>query len=169
MSKFSFSSAPRLQLLSRDEVESIHLASLKLLEEVGVKIYNDAVLKLLADAGIDVDFDKKLARIPQHLVKESLVKAPSTIRLYSRDGKHDRILEGNRITYNPGSTALYILDSRTGEVRPPLSRDLADLVRLTDSLEHIQAQSTALVVSDVPEAIVDRYRLYIVLRIPPKQ
>jgi trimethylamine--corrinoid protein Co-methyltransferase len=168
MSKFSFSNAPRLQLLSRDQIESIHLASMKLLEDVGVKIYNDAALKLLVDAGVEVDFDNKLARIPQHLVKESLVKAPSTIRLYSRDGKHDRVLERNRVTYNPGSTALFILDSKTNETRRPLSTDLADLARLTDALEYIQAQSTALVVSDVPEAIVDRYRLFVVLKNSPK-
>lgn len=61
MSKFSFSSSPTLQILSRGDVESIHLASMTLLEEVGVKIYNDTVLKLLADAGVEVDFDKKLA------------------------------------------------------------------------------------------------------------
>jgi len=168
MAKFSFSNVPPLQLLSRDEIESIHLASMKLLEEVGVKIYNDAALRLLADAGVEVDSDKKLARIPQHLVKDSLVKAPSTIRLYSRDGKHDRVLEGNKVTYNPGSAALFILDSKTNEFRRPLARDLADLVRLTDALEYIQAQSTALVVSDVPEAIVDRYRLFVVLKNSPK-
>lgn len=168
MSKFSFSSGPRLQLLSRDEIESIHLASMKILEEVGVKIYNGAALSLLADAGVEVDFDNKLARIPQHLVKETLVKAPSTIKLYSRDGKRDRVLEGNKVTYNPGSTALFILDSKTNEPRRPLSRDLVDLARLTDALEHIQAQSTALVVSDVPDVIVDRYRLFVILKNSPK-
>jgi len=168
MSKFSFSNFPRLQLLSRDEIESIHLASTKLLEDVGVKVYNDTALRLLADAGVEVDFNNKRARIPQHLVKESLVKAPSTIRLYSRDGKHDRVLERNKITYNPGSAALFILDSKTNETRRPLSRDLADLVRLTDALEYVQAQSTALVVSDVPAAIVDRYRLFVVLKNSPK-
>jgi len=168
MSRFSSFNGPRLQLLSRDEIESIHLASMKLLEEVGVKVYNDAALRLLAEAGVEVDFDDKLARIPQHLVKESLAKVPSTIRLYSRDGKHDRVLKGNKVTYNPGSAALFILDSKTNEPRRPLSRDLVDLVRLTDALEYIQAQSTALVVSDVPEAIVDRYRLFIVLKNSPK-
>jgi trimethylamine--corrinoid protein Co-methyltransferase len=168
MTKFSFSSAPRLQLLSRDEVEAIHLASLKLLEETGLKIYNDRALKLLVDAGCEVDMNSKLARFPQSLVKESLVKAPSVIRLYSRDGKHDRLLEGNRVTYDPGSTALYYLDSATGEVRRPVSKDLADFVKLTDALEHVQAQSTALVVSDAPELVVDRYRLYIVLKNSPK-
>jgi len=168
MSKFRFSNTQRLQLLSRDAIEAIHLASMKLLEDVGVKVYNDTALKLLVEAGVDVDFNSKLARIPQHLTKESLVKAPSTIRLYSRDGKHDRILEGNRVTYNPGSAALYILDSETNEPRRPLTQDLVNLVKLTDTLEYIRAQSTALVVSDVPETIVDRYRLFVVLKNSPK-
>jgi len=168
VTKMSFSSQPLLQLLSREEIETIHLSSLKVLEEVGVMIQSDAALKLVADAGVDVDASKKIARIPQHLVKESLVKAPSTIRLYSRDGKHDILLEGNRVHYDPGSAALYLLDSRTGEIRRPVSKDLADFVRLADALDNIHAQSTALVVSDVPDAIVDRYRLYVVLKNSPK-
>ena len=141
---------------------------MKILEEIGVKIYNDNALKLLTNAGVEVEFNNKLARIPQHLVKECLVKAPSTIKLYSHNGKNDRVLEGNKVTYNPGSAALFILDSNTGEVRRPLTKDLVALVRLTDALEFIQAQSTALVVSDAPEDVVDRYRLYIVLKNSPK-
>jgi trimethylamine--corrinoid protein Co-methyltransferase len=168
MTRLSFSGQPGIRLLSNDEIEAIHLSSLKILEEVGVMIQNDNALKLLADGGADVDASKKIARIPQHLAKQSLVKAPSTIRLYSRDGKHDLLLEGNRVHYDPGSAALYLLDSQSGEIRRPLSRDLADFVRLTDALEHIQAQSTALVVSDAPDVIVDRYRLYIVLKNSPK-
>jgi len=161
MSKSSF---PKFQPLSEDEIESIHLASLRVLEEVGVKIYSDAALKLLSDGGAEVDFNKKLAYIPQHLVKEALAKAPSTIKLYGRNRKHDRILEGDTVTFNPGSSALYILDYEENEIRKPVSKDLAELVRLTDALDHIHAQSTAMVVSDVPQTIVDRYRLYIVLK-----
>ncbi len=168
MSNFSSSARPKLELLPRTEVERIHLASMKLLEEIGVMIYNDNALRLLKNAGVEVDFSKKIAYIPQHLVKESLIKAPSVIRLYSRNGKHDRILEGDNVTYNPGSAALFFLDSKTGDLRRPLTRDLVDLVKLTDALEHIHAQSTALVVSDVPDEIVDRYRLFIVLKNSPK-
>ena len=167
MSNFS-SSRPGLELLPKSEVERIHLASMKLLEEVGVMVYNDNALKLLKDAGVEVDLGKKIACIPQYLVKESLVKAPSAIRLYSRNGKHDRILAGNKVTYNPGSAALFFLDSEKGEMRRPVTRDLVNLVKLTDSLENIQAQSTSLVVSDVPDKIADRYRLYIVLKNSPK-
>jgi trimethylamine--corrinoid protein Co-methyltransferase len=164
LTKLSSSDPPMLRLLSSPQIEKIHLASLKILEEVGVMIQSDAALKLVADAGADVDSTKKIARIPQNLVNESLVKVPSTIRLYSRDGKNDVLLEGNRANYDPGSAAFYLLDSKTHEVRRPVSKDLADFVRLADGLENIQAESTALVVSDVPDAIVDRYRLYIVLK-----
>jgi len=64
VSNFS-SSRPGLELLPKSEVERIHLASMKLLEEVGVMVYNDNALKLLKDAGVEVDFEKKIACIPQ--------------------------------------------------------------------------------------------------------
>ncbi len=159
-----FSKSLKFEILEKNEIETIHLASMRLLEEAGVKVYNDNALKLLADNGAEVDFKKKIAYIPQSLTKEALLKAPSSIRLYGRDRKYDRILEGNNVTFNPGSSALYILDYEENEIRKPISKDLADLVRLADALEHIHAQSTAMVVSDVPQAIVDRYRLYIVLK-----
>ena len=134
MAKLSFSGQPALRLLSSEEIETIHLSSLKVLEELGVMIQSDNALKLVADAGADVDATRRIARIPQHLAKEALVKAPSTIRLYSRDGKHDLLLEGNRVHYDPGSAALYLLDSRTNEIRRPVSQDLADFVRFEDGL-----------------------------------
>ena len=87
MAIFSSSRRPKMQLLSSDQVERIHLASMKLLEDVGVLINNDKALKLLRENGVDVDFNRKIARIPQHMVKESLVKVPSSIRLHSRMGR----------------------------------------------------------------------------------
>jgi trimethylamine--corrinoid protein Co-methyltransferase len=164
----ALSARPTLKLLQKDDIQRIHEASLKLLEEVGVMIYNDRALKLLGNAGVEIDARRKIARIPHNLAEESLAKAPSTIRLYSQDGVHDRILENDRVTFNPGSAALFFLDSKTGEVRRPLTKDLVDLVRLADALEYIHAQSTALVVSDVPDIIADRYRLHLVLKNSPK-
>ncbi|MEM4483065.1 MAG: trimethylamine methyltransferase family protein [Candidatus Methanomethylicia archaeon] len=161
-------STPKIQLLSKEEIEYIHYSSIEILEEVGVKIYNDNALKLLYDNGCEVDFNRKIVRIPQSLVKEALSKTPSTIKLYGRSRSYDRIIGGDIVTFNPGSAALYILDYDRNEIRKPTSNDLVNLVRLADALENIHAQSTALVVSDVPESIVDRYRLYIVLKNSPK-
>ena len=153
-----------LELLSRDDMEAIHLASLQLLEEKGVIVKNEEALKILRKGGCEVDETKKIAKIPEHIVKECLSKAPSVIRLYSRDGKHDAIVGKDNVIYDPGSAAIFVLDRETGRVREPLAKDFADFVRLADALEYIHAQSTAMIPADVDKRIADLYRLYIVLK-----
>lgn len=164
MSKFSFSNLPKLSLLSKESIERIHSSSLELLERIGVSIDNDNALSILRKAGADVDAKKKHAKIPQQLVKEVLLDAPSGIKLYSRDGKHDLLLQGDKVHFDPGSAAVTILDPETNDVRKPALKDLRSFVIVTDCLRSIQAQSTALVPSDVPDAIKDRMRLYVVLK-----
>jgi len=164
MTEFSASRRQLLQLLSLDDIENIHNDSLTILEKVGVNVKNNEALHLLKDAGCEVDSNKKIARIPPHLVKNCLSKTQSLIRLYGRDGKHEQIVGRNNTIFNPGSSAVYFNDHETGEIRQPLSKDLVELVKLVDSLEYIHAQSTAMVPSEVPEEIGDLYRLYLVLK-----
>lgn len=164
MSKSSSSKNPLLHFLSTDEIESVHNTSLKLLEEVGVIIKNNQALSLLEDAGCKVDPEKETVHIPTCLAKDCLGKLPSIIGLYGRDGKPELLLGENRTIFNPGSSAIYFSDYKTGGIRRPFSKDLIELARLTDALKYIHAQSTALVPSDVPEEICDLYRLYLALK-----
>jgi len=150
------------RLLERDEIEEIHASTLQILERVGVEVRNENALRLLKENGCEVE--ERRVRIPEELVAEGLKKAPSEIELYSRDGDRSLLIGGDNVVYNPGSAAIYFLDSETGEIRRGTSRDLELLVRLADALEHIGAQSTAIVPSDVPDVVADLYRLYIVLR-----
>lgn len=158
------SSRPRIRFLSEETIEKIHLSATRILEKTGVMYNNQTALELLAQNGATVDFERKIAKIPSSLVEEKLKEAPSKITLHDRDGRQTLHVEKDNVYFNPGSTAINILDSETGELRKPVTRDLEDFVRLTDALNNMHAQSTALVVSDVPEAIVDRYRLYVVLK-----
>jgi trimethylamine--corrinoid protein Co-methyltransferase len=57
-----------------------------------------------------------------------------------------------------------MLDRENMKMRRPTSKDFSDFVRLTDNLEYIHAQSTAMTVSDAPDQIVDRYRFYLILK-----
>ncbi len=150
------------KLLERDEIEEIHSSTLHILEKVGVEVRNENALRLLEENGCEVE--GRRVRIPEELARECLKKAPSKIELYSRDGDRSLLIGGDNVVYNPGSAAIYFLDSETGEIRRGTSRDLEKLVRVTDALEHIGAQSTAIVPSDVPDVVADLYRLYIVLR-----
>jgi len=77
-------------------------------------------------------------------------------------------LQGDNVYFDPVSAAIHLLDSQTLKIRKPTTEDLIKFVHLVDFLKHIKTQSTALICSDVPDEIKDRYRLYFVLKGSPK-
>jgi trimethylamine--corrinoid protein Co-methyltransferase len=153
-----------LELLSQEEIERIHSASLTVLEATGVEIDNENVLRILSSAGAQVDFHTRMVYVPEELVEELLKKTPSQVKLCGFDDKYDILFAENNVYFNPGSTALYMLDRETKAMRRPTPTDFADFVRLTDALAYIHAQSTAMTVSDVPDQLVDRFRFYLILK-----
>jgi trimethylamine--corrinoid protein Co-methyltransferase len=153
---------PRISFLSRNDIETIHAASLELLEGTGVLVKNPNAVELLERAGCRVE--AQVVHIPPSLVEECLKKAPSSIGLHMRDGDSNLKVGGENVIYNPGSSVIYFLDRDTGEMRRAFSRDLVQLVKLVDALEYVHAQSTAIVPADVSDAISDLYRLYIILK-----
>ena len=152
----------RLTFLTGSEIEAVHTASLKVLEKAGVKVNNGQALKLLMDNGCTVDGD--VVHMPPSLVEESVKKAPASFDLYTREADETHTVGGDNVIYNPGSAAIFFTDRETGEMRRANARDFKELVRLTDALEHIHAQSTAMVPADVPDQISDLYRLYVILK-----
>lgn len=151
----------KFRLLNTEDRDAIHQASLQILENVGVKVNNDSALNLLKESGCTTDSD--IVRIPPSLVQETIKKAPDTFQLHSRDGSRAYTIGDNKVIYNPGSAGIYFIDRKTHRMRRAVTADFVDLVRLTDALEYIHAQSTALVPADAPDAISDLYRLYIIL------
>jgi trimethylamine--corrinoid protein Co-methyltransferase len=165
LAEFHASKRQLLQLLSTNDVQEIHDNSLTILEKVGVTVKNERAALLLRNAGCEIDSDKKTVRMPRGLVKECLAKSSvSYLKLYDREGNHEQIIGNDNVIFNPGSCAVYFSDHKTGETRRPLSKDLVDLVKMVDALKNIQAQSTAMVLSDVPKEVSDLYRLYLVLK-----
>jgi trimethylamine--corrinoid protein Co-methyltransferase len=135
---------------------------MEVLEKAGVIVKNKPAIKLLRDAGCTVE--SNLVKIPGSLVDEQLKRVQPEFTLYSREGNKEYTVGGDNVIYNPGSAAIFFVDRESGEMRRANAKDFRDLVRLTDALENIHAQSTAMVPSDVAEKISDLYRLYLVLR-----
>ncbi len=133
-----------------------------MLEEAGVKVNNEPALELLRENGCTVEGD--IVHIPRSLAEECLGKAPASFKLHTREAEESYNVGGDTVIYNPGSAAIYFTDRETGEMRRATANDFRELVRLTDALQHIHAQSTAMVPRDVPDAISDLYRLYVILR-----
>ena len=152
---------PILKVLSDELIDKIIAEAIELLETTGVMIEGEKILEFLQELGVQTDPSRERAFFKEEMVHNSLKSAPSSIKLYDREGNLIATLEGDHVYFNPGSAALDILDYSSGKMRKPQTTDLIKLARLTDSLEHLKLQSTALISTDVPQAMSDWYRLYI--------
>ncbi len=154
---------PVINILEEEIKEKVVVEAMEILEEMGFFVENDEAILILQNEGIDIDLEGRRAKLPPDLIKKALKSAPSSIPLYDREGGLVTKLEGDNICFDPGSAALNVLDSETNEIRTAITKDFVDFTKVVDQLEHIHAQSTAIVCSDVPEEIGDRYRMLITL------
>lgn len=129
--------ADYFRLLSLKEVEAIHKASLRVLEEAGYLVEHDRALELLAEAGCQVDFKTKNVKVPQALLMDTVKKAPARIKLCGRDPQNDLVIEPNTIFFSNGGTAIKIYDFATGERRDTTLEDVATIARMVDALDNI--------------------------------
>ena len=154
---------PTISVLDKEMKEKVFTEALEILEEIGFFVENQEAITVLQNAGLNVDLEKQKVKIPADVVKIALSTAPAAIKLFDREGKEVANLGGDNICFDPGSAALNVLDTKTNEIRSAVSKDFIDFTKVVDQLEHIQAQSTAITCSDVPDVVGDRYRLYIAL------
>ena len=57
-----------IDIISDEEMESIHKGALYVLETTGMRIEHDKALQLSADNGCEVDFDQRIVRFPSWLI-----------------------------------------------------------------------------------------------------
>jgi trimethylamine--corrinoid protein Co-methyltransferase len=157
-------SKPSISVLSREEIEEIYESSLYILSATGIIFKSERALKTLAQAGAEVDNSTGIVKFPSDLVKRSVQSCPDSFNLYYRDGSKELHVGGDNVYFNPGSAALNLLDGKSNISKRPVSKDFVNFIRVAEELPNIHAQSTALVCSDVPQEIADRYRLFLVLK-----
>jgi trimethylamine--corrinoid protein Co-methyltransferase len=152
---------PRFQLLDEDLAERIITEAKIVLAELGVEVNDGEARELLTAGGADLGRRDGRVLIGEGMVEAALDATPLAFSLFDVLGRETHRFEGARTHFTPGSAAINILDRSSGAIRPAVTADLVGLARLVSRLERMDAQSTALVSSDVPEAVSDSYRLFI--------
>jgi trimethylamine--corrinoid protein Co-methyltransferase len=123
--------------LGEADVGKIADAAMEVLEKSGMAVHSPTAVEAFRSAGAMVDADARRVRLPRSLVEDAIDSNPSSLTLYSRDGEFDCVLEGNRVHYGTGGTAIYVLDPDTGERRPSTNLDVALNARFVDVLDNI--------------------------------
>ena len=156
--------------LSPDQVETIHEASLTILESIGLTYESglDAILEILEDAGARIDRNQARIIFPRKLVIAQAAKAPEQVILCSRDGENDLDLSRHQVYLGTGGAAIQILDLGSSDVRPSTLNDLYQLGRLVDALDNIHFFLRPCIPTDIPETAYDVNVFYACLKATAK-
>jgi trimethylamine--corrinoid protein Co-methyltransferase len=84
-----------LEVLSGEQLEEIHSATLQVLRRTGVQFDSTRALRLFEKNECQVDHDTNRVRFPEGLVEECLRKAPSRFHVRSRNSDNDMVWGGN--------------------------------------------------------------------------
>jgi len=146
----------QLKILTEGQLHQIHLATLEVLEEVGVKVDHRQALEIMADSGCRIDFDRRVVKIPEYVLKKSLETAPSRIILFGKTSEYDVVLDDTDTVYTMGGAgALWVLDLE-GNRRPATLQDLVNLTRIQNTLENLHIAHWLVCPQDIPQKGADR-------------
>jgi trimethylamine--corrinoid protein Co-methyltransferase len=146
-----------MSLLSRDDIEKVHDASLRVLSDVGVMVESASVRDLFRKAGAVVDDSRQLVKLDERLVRSSLESAPRKISICSRGGRDHTIPEEGVQLISTDGQPPAIFDAETGEKRKSTLADLRELIVLADALPEVDFVWPPVVATDMPS---DRSSFY---------
>jgi len=127
----------RVQFLDDEQLARMQDATLKVLEEVGVRFPNERSLEILAGNGCVVDKATQIVKFPRDVVMRAMAKAPRTYTLGARNPDFDLALEEGTSYFTLDGCGVAAIDPDTGLERPSRKEDLARQARVADYLPSI--------------------------------
>jgi trimethylamine--corrinoid protein Co-methyltransferase len=119
------------EYFSAAEMDEIHAATMRILEEVGVNFNYEPARDVLAKAGCKVD-GKRVFFKPE-LIETMVKKAPSEFTLYARDPEKNVTIGGDNIAYMPCYGSPFVLDLDRGRRESTLT-DYENFAKLAYAL-----------------------------------
>ena len=139
----------RYQPLTPSDIEQIHRTALRLLAEVGLADAPESGVEILTRAGAILN-DRGRLLFPASLVEDTLAKAARRFVLHAQDPRHDLEPWGKRTYFGTAGAAVNMVDA-DGRYRESTIRDLYDIGRIVDVMEHIHFFQRAVVPRDIPD------------------
>src|SRR5690606_23194672 len=121
------------EILSADQIEAIHAASLQVLAEIGINFLLPEARTILAAAGAEVAGSGPRAPFDPAFVEERIATAPATFTLHARNPAHSVEIGADRVNFTVVASAPNVSDLDGGR-RTGNFADYCDLIRLGQCL-----------------------------------
>jgi trimethylamine---corrinoid protein Co-methyltransferase len=123
-------------VISADELESIHVASLRVLSEIGMDFLDPDARQVLHDAGAHTEPDSDRVRFEPAMVEEVIKTAPSSFTLHARNPAYDVRIGEDWIAFGTVGSPPNVSDLDRGR-RIGNRADYQNLLRLAQMLNSI--------------------------------
>ncbi|MFC1936249.1 trimethylamine methyltransferase family protein [Chloroflexota bacterium] len=142
---------PLWEILSAEEIASIHQATLRVLDEVGVVVGHETTREMLVELGAQLRGDRVL--MPPEMVERAVSISTGKVEIKGRGGNFLALGDGNLHWHNVGGARdVYLPDLQ--KTRAATIQDVKDSTRLLDSLEHASTITPFFTPQDVPGEIM---------------
>lgn len=159
------------ELLTAEQVERIHEASLEILEDIGLLVHNEKARACFTKHGCHVDAETQVVKFPRTVVEHLCAAFPPTFTFRGRDPQYDRTIpvpKGRYADDGPvvvtASSAPNIIDPVTGEERRARSEDIARIAHLINELPGYDVFSISTLADDAPPGQFSLARFYPALK-----
>lgn len=136
--------------LSQADIENIHEAALRALEEIGLVDAPESGIAYMTKVGAVQGDDGRL-RFPREVVQTALDMSCKDITLHGRDPKHDIRLNGSRVHFGTAGAAVSMVDVEGRSYRDSTVQDLHDAAKICEELENIHFFQRPMVCRDIAD------------------
>ena len=140
---------PPMAVFSEDRIAAMHNTSLRVLEELGLRVLLPEARAIYRKAGARVDEDSQMVFLGRDIVAAALATAPRSFTLRGGTPDRDLLLELGSLTFQPGAGCPHATDLERGR-RPGTERDFRELVQLTQAFDVLHLVPPLVEPQDVP-------------------
>ena len=138
----------RYKPLSDADVLRIHHTALDVLENIGLADATPGGIEYMTKVGVKLTPEGRLI-FPRALIEDTVARAARHFVLHAQDPKHDMEPWGSRVYFGTAGAAVHIVDAKTGLYRDSTTKDLYDIARVVDTLEHLHFYQRSVVCREV--------------------
>ncbi len=147
-------------LLTQQQIERTHLASLEVLESVGILVRNEKARSIFEKNGCQVDTETQIVKFPSAVVEKYRAMLPPTFTFHGHEPKYDRTIPNHGPIIVTGSSAPDVVDLITGHTRRARSGDIAKIAHLIQELPAYDVFSISTLADDAKPGHFTLARLY---------
>ncbi len=148
------------QLLTDEQVQTIHETSLTILAEVGLEVQNEEAREIFQRHGCQVDAETEIVYFPRAIVEQWRQAFPAKMRFFGRDPKYDATIPGDGPLISTCGLAPDVLDIKTGARRRATSADVARIAHLINELPGYDMCNPTTLADDAPAGLLGLSRFY---------